>query len=132
MVCTCLACGQRLKYRLALINFGGQLFVSLPIPFERKVNTRIYRTVDMEQYNAIYQTDTQNQYIPGQKSNDTNYWPHFQGIKCVELIVAHVCLGRRQGAKCTENRQPVLFHIRVIWPYSIGVNWNAPHCCACA
>ena len=73
-----------------------------------------------------------HEYIPGQKSNYTNYWPYFQGPQCIlELIVAHVCLGRRQKTKCTENRQPILFHT-IIWQYSIGINWNAPHCCTCA
>ena len=31
-----------------------------------------------------------------------------------------------------KQYQSIVIHTRVICQYSIGVNWNAGHCCACA
>ena len=50
-------------------------------------------------------SDIRIKYILGQKSNDTNYCPYFQGNQCIlELIEDHVCLGRHQGTKCLEKK----------------------------
>ena len=71
--------------------------------------------------------------ILGQKGYSTNYCLYFQGIQCLlELTGAHVCWWRHQGTKCSEKCQSILNYIRVnIYQYSIWVNWNAVHCCAC-
>ena len=39
--------------------------------------------------------------------------------------------GDTKEQKCSEKFQLILIHIVVISLYSIGVNWNAVHCCAC-
>lgn len=45
---------------------------------------------------------------PDKKSNDTNHWPYLRERQFIlALIEAYVCLGRRQGTKCPENRQPM-------------------------
>ena len=42
--------------------------------------------------------------------------PTNQGTLCIwELPEARVCLGRHQGTKCSEKRQSILIHIRVIY-----------------
>ena len=66
------------------------------------------------------------------KSNYTNYFPNVQRTLCsLELPEAHVFLGKPQETKCFEKCQSILIHIKVICQYSIEVNWNAVHCCAC-
>ena len=65
-------------------------------------------------------------YILGQKSNDTNHCPYFQGTQCIlELIGAHICFGRPQGTKFLEKCHTIIIRVRVICQYSIALNWNA-------
>ena len=71
-------------------------------------------------------------YILGQISNNTNYCPHFQETKCIlEKIEAHVYLRKHQGIKCSEKCLSIVIHRRVVCKFSIVLNWNAVHCCAC-